>query len=180
LLESDPTRTASERRFTREIIFSLNPPETVPAEPPDLHRVPTAAIHARASHSPDRVPFLFDDDMDSRWLTGVNQSGREWIELEFDRPRDVRRIRLQMATRSISDYPRQLAVDVVENGATRTLFQGSVLPQFARSLTVDGNYPFIDVVLPANRSHIVRLRQLGVTQTLFWSIHELQLWDVPQ
>ena len=57
--------------------------------------------------------------MDSWWLTGVNQSGREWIELEFDRPRDIRRIRLQMA---------------------------------ARSLIVDGNYPFIDVVLPANQS----------------------------
>jgi hypothetical protein len=90
--------------------------------------------------------------VDSRWLTGVNQSGREWIELEFDRPRDIRRIRLQMAARSLGDYSRALAIDVVENGATRTIFQGSVLPQFARSLIVDGNYPFIDVVLPANQS----------------------------
>jgi hypothetical protein len=180
LLESDHTRVSSERQFARAVIFALNPSDVVSTEPPGLRRIPASAIHARASHSPDRLPLLFDDDMDSRWLTGVNQSGHEWIELEFDRARDVRRIRLQMAARSLNDYPRQLAVDIVEKGATRTVFQGSVLPQFGRSLVADGNYPVIDLDLPENHAQLVRLRQVGTTSVLFWSIHELQLWEGPQ
>src|SRR6185503_16086202 len=133
-LESNPQYVFSRQQFAQAVLYTLAPVAPPPAESSDLQAVPTFAIQARASHSPDRVRFLFDEDLDSRWLTGVNQNGNEWIDLEFDRPRDIRRVRLQMAERSVGDYPRGLEIDLVDDGVERTAFHGSVLPQWGRSL----------------------------------------------
>lgn len=155
----------------------LAAPTTSSGEPAVWRPIPMSAIHARASHSPDRLPLLFDRDRDTRWLTADRQTGSEWIELEFDSPRNVGLVRMQTAERSFGDYPRDLAIDAVEAGGDRLLFHGSVLPQFGRGFAANHTYPNIDIVLPDNRANVIRLRQLGATDTLFWSIHALELWE---
>jgi hypothetical protein len=35
----------------------------------------------------------------------------------------------------------------------------------------------MDVELPPNRARVIRLRQGGTTDELFWSIHELELLE---
>jgi hypothetical protein len=82
---------------------------------------------------------------------------------------------MQTAERSFADYPREIAIDAVEDGGARTLFKGSVLPQFGRGLVRNLSYPSIDIRLPDNQARTIRLRQLGTTDQLFWSIHELEL-----
>ena len=121
--------------------------------------------------------MMFDGDVDSRWISGRPQAGDESITLTFDRPRDVRLIRMQLATRSESDYPRELVVEGVDANGTRRLFHGSGLPLFVAGLFRDPVYPLIEVVLPENRSTAIRLRQLATTRTFFWSIHELRLFE---
>jgi hypothetical protein len=172
-LESDPRRVAAEHRFGDTIVFTLTADGEAAADASRL--VPRPAVQARASHSPERLPLLFDGDRDTRWLSAEPQSGREWIELELDAPRNVSEVRMQTAERSFADYPRELAIDAVESGGTRTLFRGSVLPQFGRGLLASLSYPYIDIHLPDNQARIIRLRQLGATDQLFWSIHELEL-----
>jgi hypothetical protein len=176
ILAPDRKQVVADRTFGDITVATLAPADPVPV-PDDVSIVPTTAINARTSHSPDRLPLLFDGDADSRWLSGRRQSGDEWIALDLDRPRDIRVVRLQLAARSFGDYPRELAVDVVEEGGTRTLFHGPALPSFARGLVADGTHPFIDIVLPDNRARTVRLRQLGTTHSFFWSIHELRLLE---
>jgi hypothetical protein len=122
---------------------------------------------------------MFDRNRDTRWLSAGRQTGREWIEIEFDAPRDVARLRMQTAERSFGDYPRELAIEALEPAGTRTLFRGSVLPHFGRGFIVDHAYPVIDIALPGNHARAIRLRQLGVTDELFWSIHELELLERP-
>ena len=78
-----------------------------------------------------------------------------------------------MTTRA---YPRELAIDVDAAGA-RALFQGSGLAQCGRGFSADQTYPNIDIVLPDNQARTIRPRQLGTTDVLFWSIHELELWE---
>jgi hypothetical protein len=86
-------------------------------------------------------------------------------------------VRMQTAERSFADYPRELAIDAIEDGGIRTLFRGSVLPQFGSGFSADHRYPSIDVSLPDNHAQAIRLRQLGVSDRLFWSIHELELLE---
>ncbi len=88
-------------------------------------------------------------------------------------------VRIQLARRSFGDYPRELAIDAIEASGTRTLFRGSVLPQFARGIIAEGAYPVLEIVLPPNRARTLRLRQLGSAHAFFWSIHELSLLERP-
>jgi hypothetical protein len=171
-----PTQFLSSRRFGGTTIAALRPASDAP-HPIEGRQIPLAAIRARASHSGDRLPFLFDGDSDTRWLSGLPQHGDEWVALELDRPRDISAIHIRMATRSAGDYPRELAVDAVSDTGTRTLFHGSVLPAFTRGILASGSYPDIDLALPSNQTAVLRLRQLGTAGRFFWSIHELQLWE---
>ena len=167
---------AARQEFGSTAVFTLAPAD--PSPPADGFRaVPAAAIQARASHQPARVPLLFDRDRDTRWLTGERQTGGEWIELTLDRPRPIALVRMQTAERSFDDYPRELAIDAVEGDRTETLFRGSIIPAFGRGLAVNRSYPNIDIVLPANHAQTIRLRQLGTTDLFFWSIHEIELWE---
>jgi hypothetical protein len=166
---------AARHDFGRTVVFTLA--EDVRPVEGVSHPIPPTAMRTRSSHSPDRLPLLFDGDRDSRWLSAGRQTGREWIEIELDGPRDVGHVRMQAAERSFGDYPRELTIEAVEPAGTRTLFSGSVLPHFARGFLVDHAYPIIDVALPPNRARVIRLRQGGATDELFWSIHELELLE---
>lgn len=144
----------------------------LPAEP--AQTVPATAIHVQASHSPERLPRLFDGEPDSRWISSRPQIGDEWLQLDFDRARDIAEVHLQLGARRFGDYPRLLEIDAVEDGRARSLF-GTVLPQIARGLIVDGAHPWTELALPPNRARSLRLRQLATARTLFWSVHELRL-----
>jgi hypothetical protein len=176
VIEREPGQIVGYRTFGETTVAVLTPLD-LPAAPATTQVISPANIRAQASHSTDRLPLLFDKDPDSRWLSGRRQSGEEWVQLDLDRPRNVRVVRMQLGARSFGDYARDLAIDAVEDSGVRTLFRGSLLPQLAAGLIANGEYPFIDIVLPVNQARALRLRQLGTTRTFFWSIHELQLLE---
>jgi len=155
---------------------------TLPAAPDvrvvaPLDRVKPSTIHVTASHSPDRIPLLFDGEVDTRWTTGSAQDGSEWIELRFDRPVDVRRLRFEVHPRSFRDYPRALEVDALDDAGATPLFKGSVLMAFGRGLLVDPMRVPIDVVLPSHPTPAIRIAQTGRSLGIWWwSIDELQIF----
>jgi hypothetical protein len=160
------------RRFGNTSVATLLPAES-PAAAIAGSPIGISSMQVSSSHAPDRAPAMLDGDRDSRWLSGVPQSGSEWVSIRFDSPHDVASIRMRLAERSRGDYPRELAVDSVGGNGTITLFRGSVLPSLVQGLLADGRYPEIVVALPPNRSSEIRLRQLARTGRFFWSIHEL-------
>lgn len=175
IIENDP-QVIAHNTFGSTTVAALTPLEQAQV-PPGLTQIPSSSLTASASDGVDRLPMLFDGDHDSRWLTGHPQSGGEWLELQLDRARDVRVARFQVGARSFGDYPRRLAIDVVEDGTAKTVFEGSVLPAFANGILSDGDYPWIDIVLPTNSARALRFRQLGAARTFYWSVHELQLLE---
>jgi hypothetical protein len=173
-VDRDRDDVLESRRFAETTLAILRPAGPLPAPGPTT-AVPTSTLRMRASHGADRLPFLIDENPDSRWLSGHQQSGDEWIEVELDRARDIRVVRMRLASRSFGDYPRELAIHINDGGTVKTAFRGSVLPHFARGLVAEGTFPWIDIVLPANQARSIRLEQIGKARTFFWSIHELQL-----
>jgi hypothetical protein len=175
-IDGEPAQIVTRKDFDATTVAVLIPIEQ-PELSPGLSAIDAKGIRPSASHAGDRLPLLFDGDRDTRWLTAGHQTGSEWLSLEFDRSRDVRVLRMQLGTRSFGDYPRDLSIDAIEDGGERTLFRGTVLPQLARGIVGDGEYPFIEIVLPPNGARALRLRQLGSTRSFYWSIHELRLLE---
>jgi hypothetical protein len=133
---------------------------------------------ATSSHSVDRLPRAFDGDIETRWVSGARQSGAEWLDIAFDRPRDLGRVRILTSERSLGDYPRELVIDTLAaDGAARTIYRGTVLRLLARALIVDPRRGPIDIPLPPNSTSHLRIRQVGQTRTWFWAVDELSVFE---
>jgi hypothetical protein len=140
----------------------------VPIDPRDLT--------ASASEAPDRLGNLFDGDPDTRWIAGLGgQDGSSWLRVQFARRTDVARVSLQIAERSMNDYPRVLRIEGEgPDGGVRTLYDGSPFPELGAAIVRDGRYPNLTVELPHNETVALRIRQTAPGRAS-WSIHELRL-----
>jgi hypothetical protein len=174
-LLADSSRWTAMHRFGPAFAFTLPPAPDAPRGPP-LDRIAPATMHVTSSHSSDRLPFLFDGDIDTRWTTGETQDGSEWIEIRFERPVDVRRLRFEVQPRNFRDYPRVLEVDAIDDGRNVPLFHGSLMTAFGKGLLVDQMRVPIDVDLPAHPTRALRIAQKSrVHGVWWWSIDELSV-----
>ena len=144
----------------------------------NLTRIARSEFQVTASHMPQRLEFAFDGDLDTRWLSGQQQTGHEWIEIQFDRPRDLGKVYIEIARRSLGDYPRELLVEVADDGTNfQTLYRGAGMLELMQGFLRDEHRAPIDIRLPPNRTSTLRLRQTGQAAPWYWSIHELTLWE---
>ena len=150
--------------------------------PPVSESEPVTAIDARelsatASEARGRLENLFDGDPDTRWIAGIGgQDGSSWVRVQLSRGADVARVDLQIAERSMADYPRRLRIDSEDAaGATRTLYDDTPYPELAAGIVRDSRYPRLTVRLPHNQTAALWIRQTAASRAS-WSIHELRLW----
>jgi hypothetical protein len=157
---------------------SHDPPISTPDPGPSARAISPTSFVATSSQASERLSRAFDGDIETRWISGERQSGVEWLDIAFDHPRDVARVRILTGERSIGDYPRELVVDAVEDGGIpRTLYRGTIVRQLARGLIVDPRHGPIDIPLPPNSASHLRIRQVGKTRIWFWSVDELLLFE---
>ncbi len=149
-----------------------------PAIDPAWPELPPGAFRATAFPNGGALALAFDGDPATRWSTGGRQQGREWIELAFDAPRDIARLRLEANRRTLADYPRGLTVVSSADGVRfHTLFQGGVADRLALSIVRESARPGIDIVLPPNATRVLRLSTMGDTRALYWSVTELRVFE---
>ena len=146
---------------------------------PSGPEIPRAAMTLSASHNAAALPLAVDGNDATRWLSGAQQDGTEWIHIAFDHPRRPAFLRLVMDRRSFGDYPRRLEIDGSPDGVTfAPLFAGSVLTPFASSLVEQPVSPRIDLRLPPAAIRYLRLRQTGrAVRNWYLSVHEIRVWE---
>jgi hypothetical protein len=160
-------------------IVELRPGGGRTLPPPAGTEIPRDALTLSASHNPTALPFAVDGQAATRWLSGAQQDGTEWIRIAFDRVRRPSFLRIVMDRRSFGDYPRRLEIEASADGRTFVrLFAGSVLTPFALSLVGPPVSPRIDLPLPPADAAEIRIRQTGrAVRNWYWSVHEVRLWE---
>ncbi len=179
---SNPGQLASVETVGATTLVTLRPASwSIRREPlAGAIPIPLSAEHLRASHGSDRLPFAVDGDPATRWMSLRPQSGDEQISVGFSSPTAVVHVRLGLAVESFQDYPRHLVVEGSVDGQTFSpLYDGSVVPQFVLGAVDSRRYVMIDVALPPLPVRVLRLRQTGRDDLYYWSINELQLWELP-
>jgi hypothetical protein len=178
-LGSLPEHVARSRTFGGVVIYELRPPGPAAPDVPSGPEIPHAALSLSASHNVGALPLAVDGNDATRWLSGAQQDGTEWIQVAFDRLRRPSVVRLVMDRRSFGDYPRRLEIEASSDGRTFTpLFAGSVVAPLARSLVELPVRPRIDVRLPPTTLRYLRLRQTGrAVRNWYWSVHEIRVWE---
>jgi hypothetical protein len=162
-----------ESRVSEVHAFELAP-FPPPVDPPTLTPIPPAEFRVETSQQTERAAFLVDGDNDSRWI--AVQDGSATIAARFREPRDIGRIDLQLAQRSLMDYPRDLQIDAEDGeGRVRTLYRAIPFPEFIAGFLRERSYPSLRIDLPRNDTVILRVRDVA-TYDAWWSVHELRLW----
>lgn len=179
---SEQSDQIEDRFVSRDLVVLQLRPLAPPGRWRDdqLLEVPAADMAVSASHTSDRLGLMFDGNRNTRWFTGVRQTGDEWIELRFDRPRAVGRVRFVVTPRSMGDYPRRLLVESSRGEGVYDVieYEDVVMPELMRGIARSNGPAFIDIDLRGNPSRGLRLRQLGETRVWYWSVDELSLWEV--
>jgi hypothetical protein len=167
-------QVVAEQRFLNTYAFELQAPPPPPASPP-LAEVARNAMRIDVSDDRGRGRLMTDGDRDTRWIG--RQEGGSWIEVRLDRPTDVGAIGMQVARRSIEEYPRELQIDATDpDGHSRTLYRGTPYGEFLRGVVRNGDYPTIEIPLPPNQTSVLTVREVGVYPDRWWSVHELHVW----
>jgi hypothetical protein len=147
-----------------------------PAE--GLRQIPRSQFGASASSEMSRLERAFDGDLTTGWYSGEVQTGRERIELRFDRPINVGRVRLEMSDQGLTDYPRGVRIEGSADGqAFEPLYEGEVLSQLLRARVRHVTGTPIDIALPENETTVLRIGQTEQSRVAVWSVHELSVWE---
>jgi hypothetical protein len=153
-------------------------PELVgPAVRGAASKIPKEGFRLTASSDSPALAHLVDGDPTTRWSTQNPQAGTEWLRIVFDAPRDIVRLRLDVADRSFWDYPRELTVASGEGKGAITLYKGRPLGAFLQGLLREPAQAPLEISLPPNSTSRLVLMQTGRTGSAWWSIHELTLWE---
>ncbi len=178
-IAAEGEHVARTRSFGPVAIAELRPSPLGAPPAPSGTEIPRASLTLSASRNQAALPLAVDGDDATRWLSGAQQDGSEWIQVGFDRVRRPSFLRLVLDRRSFGDYPRRLAIDGSLDGEAFTpLFAGSVLTPLALSLIQQPVSPRIDLALPSLDVRHLRLRQTGrAARNWYWSVHEIRVWE---
>jgi hypothetical protein len=124
------------------------------------------ASHSRAGGTPEPVANAHDGDLTTRWSTGRDQAGDEWLQIDFGVEVQITRLTLVLET-SGDDYPR-----MYETRISNTAMNTAAAPRVTGAGMADTdtimNFP------DGTRGRYVLISQTGSATALWWSIHEIQ------
>jgi hypothetical protein len=144
---------------------------SVAPEPARLEAISIESATIRANPMGDLAPLAKDGSMATRWHSGAPQRGNEVVVLDLGRSEAVREIKLRLGAVPY-DYGRILSVDVAEDESR----YAEVVRATAHEMQTEADDVQV-LDLPAKtHARFIRIRQLGRTDTNFWSICEVELY----
>jgi hypothetical protein len=135
--------------------------------------VPRTAMRLAASVSEESTGDALDGNPETRWSSQALQRGDEWIEVTFDREREVVAVLLELGKGSY-DYGRKLALDCVESSGS------TVIGSDVDGLSVTFERPSAVQVLPLapmRSCRSLRVRQTGQAEGNYWSVVEISVLE---
>lgn len=159
------------------LVATLADVRLAPTKDVERSPVPQSEFTVSASHAPEGLPAMLDDDLRTEWNSNTRQVGTEWIRVDFKAPRDVAGVRLDITNAELMRYPRGLRIEGVTAQGVVTLFDGSALPQILRGVLVDPVKAPLVIAFDARQVRAITIRQTGDSPSWGWAVSELRVFD---
>ena len=119
-----------------------------------------------ASHNPQSARMAIDGNPGTRYDSAASQAPGMWFQIELPQETPIAGLELDAGS-SLSDYPRGYKVELSGDGQTwgTPVAQGS------------GTRPLTEILFPSAKAKFIRITQTGSVDGLFWSIHELEVFQ---
>jgi len=122
--------------------------------------------HVTASHNPGAAQQAVDGDMNTRYDTGSYQAPGEWFQIELPEETSVDALELD-AGASAYDYPRGYTVQLSSDGQLWGEPVASGLGKTART----------EIEFKPAEARFIRITQTGAEKGVYWSIHEMKIYQ---
>lgn len=121
-------------------------------------------VSSSSSYGGYPIYNALDSNVQTHWLSGVNQTNSDWVIVDMNRPMTFNKISLESSN---SDYPRIFEVYTSIDGVN----WGSVV--------ISGTGKADTTVMEFNRrtARYIKIMQLGESTTNWWGINELTLYN---
>jgi len=142
---------------------------------PELEGRPVPVAALTASLEEERVEFMVDGDIVSRWDTAGPQGPGNAVVVDVGRAMELRGIELRIGG-YVADFPRELMIEVSSDGAVwQPVWSGPTAPvAFQAALQEPRGVPLRFPLRHEGR--YIRLRQTGQHPVFYWTIAELQVY----
>ncbi len=121
-----------------------------------------------ANYNQNEAFKAFDGKSETRYTTGKEQGPGMWFQIELPESTVVSGLLLD-ASSSNRDYPRAFKVDVSDDGKA-----------WGKSIaTGHGNSRTTEITFAPVKTKFIRVTQTGKVKGIFWSIHEVQVYQPP-
>ena len=124
-------------------------------------------VTASSSESPASPAQAIDDKLDTRWTTGKEQIGGEWLQLDLGGTVTLTKLTLMLGT-SVDDYPRKYATRF-SNSSSNTNAPVLVNGMGAKGSDTVMNFP------AGTTGRYLLISQSGAAPGLWWSVAEIQV-----
>ena len=122
-----------------------------------------------ASHRKANAKNAVDGNLNSRFDTGASQVPGMWFTIDLKMETLVGGLRLD-AAKSRNDYPRGYQIAFSNDGRT---WSAPVAPG-------KGTTSMTEVFFKPRKTRHIRITQTGSVNGLFWSIHEMEIYQYPE
>ena len=122
--------------------------------------------HVTASHNPSAAPQAADGDMNTRYDSGSYQAPGMWFQIELPQETNVDALELD-AGASAYDYPRGYKVQLSSDGQHWGEPVASGLGKKART----------EIEFEPASARFIRIIQTGAEKGVYWSIHEMKIYQ---
>ncbi len=116
----------------------------------------------------ESLPLAFDREAETRWTTGRDMQPGDWFALDLGRRATIGRILLDAGT-SRRDFPRRVKLDVDDGGDGWREVKGVEV--------LIGDDGSCRLTFEPREARRFRLTNLGRAAGLWWSIHEVYVWE---
>jgi len=159
------------------LVVTLTDARLPPTREAEWSAIPPSAFRLSASQAGESLAAVLDHDPLTEWNSVTRQVGTEWIRVDFDQPRDIAGIRLEITNAELMRYPRGVRVEATTDQGTVTLFDGSALPQILRGVLVDPKMAPLVLPLDARQVRSIVIHQTGDSPSWGWAVSELQVFE---
>lgn len=119
-----------------------------------------------ASHNEGSVHNAIDNDLKTRYDTGITQRPGMWFQIELPQETSLEGLRLNTGD-SKDDFPQRYKVELSEDGTNWT---APVAQGF-------GTRQPTDIFFTPTQGKFIRITQLGSSDSFYWSISELSIYS---
>ncbi len=143
-----------------------------PWTPEDLRTAVPQALanrsqwHVTASHNPSMAQQAVDGDMNTRYDSGSYQAPGMWFQIELPQETEVNALELDAGV-SAYDYPRGYTVQLSHDGQIWGEPVASGRGKKART----------EIEFKPSNARFIRITQTGAEKGVFWSIHEVKIYQ---